>query len=178
MILSESDRLLLRTWSFPEDAKAIFEIYQNPEVTHFLPTLRVVAETEASISRFFQQKLATLHARNNGTNWWAIVEKSTHNIIGTIVLQNIPDNQRNTTSDYEIGWDLRRESWGKGYVTEAAKEVINHGFNVLNLPILYAVVHPENERSIRVTQRLGMQPMGLSNQYYGMKLLLFRLDKI
>ncbi len=79
--------------------------------------------------------------------------------------------------NYEVGWHLKKASWGKGYATEAAKGIINYGFNVLQLPIIYAVVKPENHASVKVTQRLGMTPMGITNRYYnGVELLLFKLD--
>jgi RimJ/RimL family protein N-acetyltransferase len=42
--------------------------------------------------------------------------------------------------------------------------------------VLYAVVKPANQASIRVTQRLGMTPIGRTNKYYGAELELFKLD--
>ena len=65
----------------------------------------------------------------------------------------------------------------KGYATEAAREIINYGFNVLQLSEIYAVVKPENHASVKVTQRLGMKSLGITNRYYdGVELLLFKLD--
>ncbi|MCC5630851.1 GNAT family N-acetyltransferase [Nostoc sphaeroides CHAB 2801] len=46
----------------------------------------------------------------------------------------------------------------------------------MNLPVIYAVVKPENHASIRVTERLGMKPIGRTNKYYNIELLLFQLD--
>lgn len=43
------------------------------------------------------------------------------------------------------------------------------------MPIIYAVVNPDNYRSIRVTERLGMQSMGLTNKYYDTEALLFSI---
>lgn len=72
---------------------------------------------------------------------------------------------------------MRRSYWGKGYATEAAREIIKYGFNVLHLLRIYSVVHPENHASVRVTQRLGMKPMGYTNEYYGgVEVLLFQID--
>lgn len=91
-------------------------------------------------------------------------------------MKQLPDINRQPTQDYEVGWHLRKASWGKGYATEAAREIINYGFNVLQLPVIYAVVKPENHASVKVTQRLGMKTMGITNQYYnGVNLLLFKL---
>ncbi|MGB3649872.1 MAG: GNAT family N-acetyltransferase [Rivularia sp. (in: cyanobacteria)] len=60
----------------------------------------------------------------------------------------------------EVGWHLRKASWGKGYATEAARKIINYGFNILQLSEIYAVVKPENHASVKVTQRLGMKHEG------------------
>ncbi|MEH2063951.1 MAG: GNAT family N-acetyltransferase [Nostoc sp.] len=37
----------------------------------------------------------------------------------------------------------------KGYATEAGRVMLNYGFSILNLPVIYAVVKPENYASIR-----------------------------
>ncbi len=38
------------------------------------------------------------------------------------------------------------------------------------------MVKPENHASVKVTQRLGMTPLGITNRYYdGVNLLLFKL---
>jgi RimJ/RimL family protein N-acetyltransferase len=47
---------------------------------------------------------------------------------------------------------------------------------VLNLPVVYAVTLPDNRRSIQVMERLGMEPLGLTTQYYGgRELLLYQI---
>ncbi len=113
---------------------------------------------------------------NNGTGVWAIVEKATGQIAGTVILKQLPDNSGQPTQDYEVGWYLRRASWGKGYATEAARAAIDYGFTTLKLPVIYAVVNPNNQASIRVTQRLGMKPLGRTTKYYNAEVELFELD--
>ncbi|MBP0028911.1 GNAT family N-acetyltransferase [Roseofilum reptotaenium CS-1145] len=80
-------------------------------------------------------------------------------------------------SDPAMIWQLRRTCWGKVYATEAAKIIVNYSFNILNLATLYATIHPENHRSVAVTQRLGMTNLGLCDRYYNCQLLLFALQK-
>jgi RimJ/RimL family protein N-acetyltransferase len=113
---------------------------------------------------------------NNGSGLWAIVEKQTGEILGTVLLKQLPDNESKPTQDYEVGWHLKKAVWGKGYATEAGLGAIEYGFNILKLPVIYAVVKPENHASMRVTQRLGMVPMGRTHKYYGVELELFKLD--
>lgn len=171
----ETERLLIRDWQLPKDATAALQIYGNPNVTKFLRSIR--PET-ASVCEYLSQKLDKYQLLNNGTGWWAITEKNTGEIVGSIILQLLPDHQGNPTSDYEIGWHLGYDHWGKGYATEAAQRVLEYGFQELNLSIIYAVAHPDNLASVRVTQRLGMLPMGRTNQYHSCELLLFQLEKV
>ena len=96
---------------------------------------------------------------NNGSGHWAVVDKETARIVGAIILKQLPDKKRLPTEDSEVSWHLRKASWGQGYATEAGRGMLNYGFNVLHLPVLYAVVKAEFSASICVTQRLGMKPI-------------------
>lgn len=171
--LFETERLIIREWQLKEDATAALKIYGNPHVTKFLRSIR---PDTVAVCEYLSQKLEKYRLLNNGTGWWAITQKNTGEIVGSVILQLLPDAEGNPTSDYEIGWHLSYDHWGKGYATEAAQRVLEYGFQELQLPLIYAVAHPDNLASVRVTQRLGMIPMGRTNQYHGCELLLFRLD--
>jgi ribosomal-protein-alanine N-acetyltransferase len=173
--LLETERLIIRSWIPERDVDQAFVIYNDPEVTHFLGKASRPASVESQRQRLIEN-IEKSHRRNNGTGSWAIVEKETTTIVGTILLLQLPDKDGLPTKDYEVGWHLRRASWGKGYATEAGQVMLNYGFSVLNLPVIYAVVKPENHASIHVTERLGMKPIGRTNKYYGIELLLFQLD--
>ncbi len=173
----ETKRLIIRRWIPEIDAQQVFEIYGDSEVMRFIGT----GKTEASIETQRQSLQAAIkrykQSNNTTTGAWAIVEKESATIVGTILLKQLPDEKSKPTQNYEVGWHLRKVSWGKGYATEAAREIINYGFNILQLSEIYAVVKPENHASVKVTQRLGMKPMGITNRYYdGVELLLFKLD--
>jgi RimJ/RimL family protein N-acetyltransferase len=56
----------------------------------------------------------------------------------------------------EIGWRLRREQWGNGYATEAAREALRFGFEQLALDEIVAFTAVANEPSRRVMERIGM----------------------
>jgi RimJ/RimL family protein N-acetyltransferase len=55
----------------------------------------------------------------------------------------------------ELGWCLAA-AWGRGYATEAAFAARDDAFTRLALPELISIVHPENERSRRITAKVGM----------------------
>lgn len=60
--------------------------------------------------------------------------------------------------DIEIAWRLAYEHWGKGYATEAARAVLDDGFNRVRLSRIVGVTTIDNLRSRRVMERLGMAP--------------------
>lgn len=170
----ETTRLIIRDWIPDVDAEQALKIYGDADVMRFINS-RVAANVETQKAAL-QRTIEKYNYLNNGTGSWAIVEKETKQIVGSILLKQLPDNEGNLTEDYEVGWHLRKASWGKGYATEAGKWAIEYGFKVMKLPVIYAVVKPENYASIRVTQRLGMRPMGRTRRYYGAELELFRLE--
>jgi RimJ/RimL family protein N-acetyltransferase len=57
----------------------------------------------------------------------------------------------------EMGWTFEREAWGHGYATEAA-EALLEGFVPREDEPLYAMIHEDNARSIRVAERRGWAP--------------------
>jgi RimJ/RimL family protein N-acetyltransferase len=59
----------------------------------------------------------------------------------------------------ELGWALRREAWGQGYATEAARTCIEWEFSEFDMPYLTAMIGPGNVRSVRVAERLGLTPL-------------------
>lgn len=56
----------------------------------------------------------------------------------------------------EIFYGLARGAWGQGYATEAGKALVKAGFEQLGLRRIIAPVHPENQRSMRVLEKIGM----------------------
>ena len=57
----------------------------------------------------------------------------------------------------EIGWRLRRDAWGRGYATEAAREALRHGFETLGLEEIVSFTAVANEPSRAVMRRIGMR---------------------
>jgi [ribosomal protein S5]-alanine N-acetyltransferase len=60
----------------------------------------------------------------------------------------------------ELGYQLNRRHWGRGYATEAARALLGFGFEQLDLHRIYAKCHPENLASQRVLEKAGMRHEG------------------
>lgn len=162
VIIAETERLIIRNWIPDEDAPDALFIYSNPEVTQFLITK---VDSIENACKLLQRWLKVAQELNNGTGLWAIVLKKTREIVGTIILIPLREEDGKWTEKYEIGWHLKRSAWGHGYATEAAKAILNYGFNTLKLSSIYSIVNSENINSIRVIQRLGMIPVGNTSKF-------------
>lgn len=58
--------------------------------------------------------------------------------------------------DYEIGFILGRDYWGKGYASEIGHAQIEYGLEILGCGRLLALVAPKNKPSISVLYKIGM----------------------
>jgi ribosomal-protein-alanine N-acetyltransferase len=62
--------------------------------------------------------------------------------------------------EWEVGWAVHPDKWGKGYATEAAWHVIDWGFRELNIHRVVAFCNASNAASVRVMEKLGMHQDG------------------
>jgi [ribosomal protein S5]-alanine N-acetyltransferase len=60
----------------------------------------------------------------------------------------------------DMGYELDPAFWGRGYATEAARALLDHGFRVLGLHRIHAHCLAENAASARVLEKLGMRLEG------------------
>lgn len=150
----ETQRLLLRKPRM-EDAPAIFAGWtREPEVTRFLswhPHQRL-EQTES----FVRNCLAAWE--DEARFPYLITTREGHQAIG--VIDPRPDGWR-----LEIGYLLARPHWGKGYMTDAARAVIDWAFRQPAIHRVYATTDVENRASQRVLEKSGMQREGLLRKY-------------
>ena len=89
---------------------------------------------------------------------FGIVLKETNRLIGTIGL--ITDYMRENDSVRMLGYSLGEDFWGHGFMTEAAKALINCGFETMHLDLISATCYPFNIRSRHVLEKLGFRYEG------------------
>jgi len=167
-VIFETERLIARQWTL-DDAEAAFQLYGDKEVVRFLGGMQAITTVEKV--REYLAKVLERYATGS-MGMWPLIEKSSGELVGAVLLKPLPEH-----TEIEVGWHLARAHWGKGYATESARRAIEYGFEDLGLQTIYAVVIPENERSIAVTRRLGMESLGRTSEYYGLEVELFRICK-
>ncbi len=84
---------------------------------------------------------------------WAVVDKRIGHVIGAISLH--VDGKRRLEGCRQMGYALGEEYWGKGYATEACREVLRYAFEDLGAPLVSAQHFPMNQKSRRVLKKLG-----------------------
>lgn len=140
-------RLLLKPRTMADNG-GCFEMDGDPEVIRFIaPPWANEAEHKAFI------EARTRGPYPFGQGYWTVRQKSEPTrFLGWILLMPLDA----VGPDIEIGWRLRRDAWGSGFATEAARAVLDHAFNALGLAEVVADIHPENARSVRVAEKIGL----------------------
>jgi RimJ/RimL family protein N-acetyltransferase len=62
---------------------------------------------------------------------------------------------------WELSYGIRRDRWGRGYATEAARACVRHGLGVLGIERIVADVDPANAASRRVLEKSGFAFAGV-----------------
>ena len=152
----ETERLFLDKWTTSEeDIKGLYEYAKNPDVG---PNAGWKPHASEEESREIIEELFIPH------DVWAIREKASGKVIGSIGLE--PDKRRENVNSREMGYSLAKDSWGKGYMTEAAGAVIDYAFEELDLVVLAICTGPDNKRSQRVIEKCGFKFEGIQRKGY------------
>jgi RimJ/RimL family protein N-acetyltransferase len=67
-------------------------------------------------------------------------------------------------SEWELGWGIHPDEWGKGYATEAARAMLDLVFNQQSGHRAVAFCHAGNAASARVMEKIGMQREGRTRE--------------
>ncbi|MBB4826062.1 ribosomal-protein-alanine N-acetyltransferase [Sporosarcina luteola] len=142
----QTERLVLRKMKL-SDSDCLFDIWSDPEVTKFM-NINSFADKKQAIDMIeFLDKLSL----DNKAIRYSIIELESNSIIGTCGYNSVDFSNAKA----EIGYDLSKSYWGKGYATEAVRSLLDYAFNTLKFNRIEAKVQPENKSSIKVLQKLN-----------------------
>ena len=143
-ITFETERLLIRPL-VPDDAEAAFRWCGDPEVNAYMfyPLYKCVEDVRVW--------LESLDPDAPDSYDEGIVLKSTGELIGSGGMRYHPE--RNA---WEIGYNIRRDQWGNGYVVEYLTGLMNHIRQFRPIEAIDGIFASENRKSRRVMEKLGM----------------------
>jgi RimJ/RimL family protein N-acetyltransferase len=162
----QTERLLLRQFR-EDDLDAYAAICADPEVMRYLGDGRALSRGEA----WRQMALILGHWQLRGYGLWAVQERATGALVGRLGFFE-PEGW----PGFELGWMLRRASWGLGYATEGAGRALAHAFTEMGRPRLISLIRPDNHASIRVAERLGERLEGQTS-LFGQDALVYGIDR-
>ncbi len=150
LIILETQRLRIRSW-IESDRDLFREINGDPKVMEYFPFRRTHAEADALLDKINSS------IRQTGLGFYALELKETSEPIGFCGLSHaaMPDIFPEET--IEIGWRLASRFWGNGYVTEAARKLLDFAFGEKAIPAVLAFAVSDNHRSTAVMKRIGMK---------------------
>ena len=111
-----------------------------------------------------EESLSLINMLIEKDNVFALEQKSDHRMIGTLGLHH--DKCRNLPNVRAIGYALAKGCWGKGYMSEAVRRVLQYGFEALHLRMMSISHYTFNDRSRRVIEKCGFVYEGTLRQTF------------
>lgn len=139
-------RLRLRQLA-PTDAPAIYALRSDERVNYYIdrPKAMTLAEAESFIDYI------NYNINNQKWLYWAITLPPEDQVVGTICLWNIEEEEG--VSD--LGYELLPDFQGKGIMREALLKVLEFSFQTMRLNTIVAYTHRLNAASTGLLTRCG-----------------------
>lgn len=159
--MSAADKRLIYRQPQPSDVQRLFAIFGDPRTNQFNPAGPMASlEVAKRLLDHWLQQWAT-----EGYGWWAIARREAPDHLigfgGVAPLDYLTDRRIN------LGYRFAVEAWGQGYATELGRDGLALAFETLGLPEVFGLVRPDHAASIRVLEKIGMQPYGLLDDVPG-----------
>jgi len=169
-VMLESENLAFRKLT-ENDFDDLAEMMRDPEVMAAWEH----TFTDEQIHDWLEKQ--TQRYRDHIVGLFAAIQKDTGEFIGQMGLLW---NDFGELRVLEIAYMLKRGYWGMGYATEGAAALARYAFTQIDVNKVYASIRPENERSIKVAERIGMKAEGsFVKQYNGknMEHMIYSLER-
>ena len=171
----KGERLYLREVRPSDVNDAYYRWMNDPEITQYLES-RFAPNSMETLQEYVRNFLG-----NKDNIFLAIVLKENHKHIGNIKMGPIDWFHRLADIGVMLG---EKDTWGKGYASEALSLLSEHAFRTLNLHKLTAGCYKPNEGSLRAFQKAGFETEGVkkehrfSNGNYVDAILLGRINPV
>lgn len=154
----ETNRLIVRDF-LEEDVYGAYQYLSDERVMKFVEPIFSLEQTKEFVLTYGCEKNMV----------FALMEKESKKLIGHMIFHPY-DSQ----DEYEIGWILNSDYWGKGYAAEASEALIGYAFENLNANRIVAETVDRNVHALSIIQKLGMKENEMRS---GTFLKLFEINK-
>lgn len=147
--IAETERLLLRE-SVAEDFDELYAFYQEPGMADYMPGMERGKEEERDLFEAYIRRMYPFFSYG----LWTVLEKDSGRVIGRAGLEN---GTYQGEPVLEVGYMLGRKYQHRGYGIEAVQAITDYGFAAVGAEAVYAFIHEENEKSLKLIQRAGFR---------------------
>ena len=144
----KTERLLLRRLR-TSDWEMIAYLRSDKEINKYIK--RSSAESKEKALEFISKTNSGIEKQY--LLYWIITKKNNDQMIGSICLWNFSKDRKIA----EVGYDLSPKFQGKGIMDESLKSILDFGFKNLQLDLIEAYTHRENEPSKKLLERNGFK---------------------
>lgn len=148
----QTERLRLRPWD-EGDLGLLSKLAATPAVVRYI----------GDGSTWSDARVAQVAAHNvehwemHGFGWRVAIPAQGGAPIGFVALSFAGEGAGVDAGEYEIGWWLAPEAWGRGLAREGAAAVRDEGFERVGAPSVVARIAPSNDRSLAVAAAIGLE---------------------
>lgn len=141
----ETERLLLRPFK-DDDGPALHAVVGNDPDMTWDRSSRSLEKVQGTVRERMK------HFATNGFGVWAVIDKSSHTLLGQCGLQRLPGTQ-----NIELVVYTAKRFWRMNYAHEACIASLRYGFESLGATEILAVVRKENTAALNLMEKLGFK---------------------
>lgn len=154
MKVSDSARLQYQLMT-AADAELMFKLDQDPEVMRYVTAGKLTTREE--IAEIYIPRMESYTNPEKGWGLWKVSLIHDNSFIGWILVRPEDFFSNNIKlHNLELGWRFNRDSWGRGYATEAAEMIKQALIEAGDCTKLSAIAVEDNRASINIMLKLGM----------------------
>lgn len=162
-----TSRLIFRELSM-KDIDEYYKLEKDPLVRKYIPNIRnsTYAECKESLKKHIDK-----YKDRTGIYTWAVVLRENKKFIGITGYRYLEELDK-----VEMGIRLMPDYWGNGYATETGRALIQYAFKRLGLNEIIAMAVPENEKSMKSLENIGLDFDGYGH-FAGSRVAFFKATK-
>lgn len=142
----ETDRCFLREMTM-EDLDALYQLYEEPEITRYMEGLYEDREKEEEYTRAYINNMYRFY----GYGMWLVIEKETGKIIGRAGLNNVDIHGEPAL---EMGYMVGNPYQNQGYATEVCEGILQFAAEATEFKMINCLIQKENVKSVHLIEKL------------------------
>jgi len=158
ILITESKRLLIKEFSY-ENIESVIDIMEEPHIIKYIP--------DGRDNRALRKEKLVSYIENvykfYDFGMWGVFLKETEELIGSV---SIDLKETTGKPEYELGFFVKKDFLGKGYMKEAVILVTEYAHKISGIKKLISITSTKNREAIRLLLKTGFIKIGIKDGMY------------